>query len=351
MKIGLLACSSQTGLGYQTRDFYNNIKCDKVLIYDISKLNKMPTDHTWAFQPRVCEGIPSNDDCEWLVDGMDIVFVCETPLNYHLFEYANKKGVKVVQQYNYEFLDYFKNPNLPKPTVLASPSKWGLDVVKSKEWAEVVYWPVPVDTSKIKYRSHEKCETLIHILGRPAAYDRNGTLVFLDLVKKLGKKFKYKLYAQLPEDQKSLLAFESIRAKLKEVHAENENLTVVYNCPENTRMYEEGDILIMPRRYGGLCLPMWEALASGMPVIMTDISPNNTILPENWLCEADIMGTFHTTSEIKIYNASLQDLIEKVDYIADNISEESKEAKKIADNMQWNIQKDAYMRRFKDLLK
>lgn len=39
--------------------------------------------------------------------------------------------------------------------------------------------------------------------------------------------------------------------------------------------------MILPRKYAGLCLPMNEALMSGLPVIMTDIEPNNVILPKS----------------------------------------------------------------------
>jgi hypothetical protein len=41
---------------------------------------------------------------DWLSDDVDLIFVCETPLNYCLFEKAEAKGVPVVLQYNYEFL-------------------------------------------------------------------------------------------------------------------------------------------------------------------------------------------------------------------------------------------------------
>jgi glycosyltransferase involved in cell wall biosynthesis len=41
---------------------------------------------------------------------------------------------------------------------------------------------------------------------------------------------------------------------------------------EQQTLYEGFDALIMPRRYGGLCLPMNEALTSGLPVIMSDTS-------------------------------------------------------------------------------
>jgi glycosyltransferase involved in cell wall biosynthesis len=35
----------------------------------------------------------------------------------------------------------------------------------------------------------------------------------------------------------------------------------------------ETDVLVMPRRYGGLCLPVLEAAAQGIPALMTDLSP------------------------------------------------------------------------------
>jgi glycosyltransferase involved in cell wall biosynthesis len=45
-------------------------------------------------------------------------------------------------------------------------------------------------------------------------------------------------------------------------------------------LYEGLDALILPHRYGGLCLPMNEALTSGLPVIMSNMSPNDAILPQ-----------------------------------------------------------------------
>ena len=67
---------------------------------------------------------------EWLTNDVAVVFVCETPLNYHLYHAAKQKGVATFQQYNYEFLDYFRNPDWHKPTVLAAPTLWNIDIVK-----------------------------------------------------------------------------------------------------------------------------------------------------------------------------------------------------------------------------
>jgi hypothetical protein len=45
--------------------------------------------------------------------------------------------------------------------------------------------------------------------------------------------------------------------------------------PNYLDQYKDGDVLVIPRKYGGLCLPMQEALAHGIPVIMPDIEPND----------------------------------------------------------------------------
>ena len=52
--------------------------------------------------------------------------------------------------------------------------------------------------------------------------------------------------------------------------------------------------MIMPRRYGGLCLPLAEAMTSGLPVFRSSVSPNNE-LPADWL----IPGEFRYRREVK----------------------------------------------------
>jgi len=45
------------------------------------------------------------------------------------------------------------------------------------------------------------------------------------------------------------------------------------------RAYDGMDALVLPRRYGGLCLPVQEAMAAGLAVVMTDCPPNPTMWP------------------------------------------------------------------------
>ena len=62
------------------------------------------------------------------------------------------------------------------------------------------------------------------------------------------------------------------------------------------RLYAGFNALIMPRRYGGLCLPMNEALTSGLPVIMSNTSPNDAVLPGDWLVHGAIQRWLHIPS-------------------------------------------------------
>lgn len=354
MKIGLLAYSSNTGLGYQTWDFAKNIGCEKILIADLSKLNQMETHHerfqSLAEHLKISDGIPSDNDVEWLTDDVDFVFICETPLNWNLFKIAEQKGVKSILQYNYEFLQYFRTPNYPAPTVLASPSFWEMERVEALNIAQVRYLPVPVNIEKIDYRENEKVETLVHIMGRPAQNDRNGTRLFMQMVSELGDKYNYKLYLQTPKEMESQRVFHEVKPLFdlaKEVLGDK--FEIHFDIENNVDMYKEGEVMILPRRYGGLCLPLWEALASGMPVLMPNISPNDKVLSEDWLCEARHEGYVTTHSDIPMYTSDIKSMIETLHKIENNYSIANKLARGLAESMSWSSRKKDYIKLFEEL--
>jgi glycosyltransferase involved in cell wall biosynthesis len=76
--------------------------------------------------------------------------------------------------------------------------------------------------------------------------------------------------------------------------------------------------MLLPRRYAGLCLPMNEALISGLPVFMTDISPNNLILPKEWLVKSEHINVFQAKSLIDVYDGNPEHLASIVDEYMDN---------------------------------
>jgi glycosyltransferase involved in cell wall biosynthesis len=309
MRVGLLAYSTDTGLGRQTHDFFVHMKPYKTLLVDISHLNGVETHHERFPGARICEGIPVREEMEWLTDDVDAIFVCETPLDYRLFDIATRKGVVSILQFNPEFLDYFSNPNLAPPTVLAAPTWWMHDKVKELNIAPVLDWNVPVDEDRFEHREITRTTTFGHIVGRAAIHDRNGTTDFLTAAHLLnsrhpGNSFKYEIYIQHLGDH-----YNETMTKIDQY----KNLidVVVYedmNRPEH--MYSTIDVLVMPRRFGGLCLPMQEALCSGVPVIMPNTEPNYQFLPPQWLVPAFKQGQFPTRTMIDIYNCEIEPLVD-----------------------------------------
>ena len=58
---------------------------------------------------------------------------------------------------------------------------------------------------------------------------------------------------------------------------------------------------------------MNEALISGMPVFMTDLSPNNQVLPKEWLVGATKITEFRAKSTIDVYGADPVELAKLID--------------------------------------
>jgi glycosyltransferase involved in cell wall biosynthesis len=87
----------------------------------------------------------------------------------------------------------------------------------------------------------------------------------------------------------------------------------VGNPANREDMYNGFDGMVLPRKYAGLCLPMNEALFSAMPVFMTDISPNNQILPSKWLTATHSDGFFMAKTKIALLSADPRNLAKLID--------------------------------------
>lgn len=337
MRIGLLAYSTDTGLGNQTYEFYKHMKPAKTLLVDLSSLNGMETHHDRFPDAQIVQGIPDCNAMQWLVEGVDLIFVCETPLNYCLMEKAKAAGIPVVLQYNYEFLDYLQRPNLIPPAVLAAPSWWNKEDVIARNIAPVVDLTVPINDERIRPREITVCRKMMHIAGKQAHMDRNGTLAFIQAAEKCGNKFQYVIYAQ-QLDERTRRAIE--RASV--------DIQLIENLENYEDMYAEGDVLVLPRRYGGLCLPMNEALAAGIPVIMPDISPNDQRLPKQWLVKANKADQFMARTMIDVYSVDPNFLAFKMCEFADEtfMRWSNQEAIELGKGISWKQQKQIYDQTF-----
>lgn len=346
MKIGLLAYSTDTGLGNQTYEFYKHMKPAKTMVADLTKFNNAETHHERFPDAIITDGFPKENEIDEFITDLDLIFVCETPLNYSLFSKAETAGVKTVLQYNYEFLDYLQNPQLPKPSVLAAPTWWHKDEVEKLNIAPVIDLYVPVNDGDIEQREIKQCRTIIHVAGKQAVHDRNGTETFISAARKCGNRFNYKIYAQsLDVKTKQEIEFAQNRDKL--------NIELVENLENYTDIYKDGDLIVLPRKYGGLCLPMQEALAAGIPVVMPNVSPNHQRLPKQWLVDAKHAGTFMTRSEIDLYETDPNWLAFKMLEFQDAefMHWSNKEALSIGKELSWQHAMEHYNQMFETIIK
>ena len=334
MKIGIIARCDTTGLGIQAKEFYDHIPC-KALVVDVSKVNQgMKQNHDWYPGAQIwyytkAGRIPVQMIKDFL-DGLDVMVTFETPYDYSIFSLARLMKVKTVLQLNYEFLEY--PSKFSPPDLFAAPSLWHYPEIPDPK----VYLPVPVAAEKFTPRWREK--TFVHVAGKPAVHDRNGTQVFLNCLKYVKSEINVHLYCQTA-------------VSVPDVPA-NINLETHFGNKENYAENYQGGVMVLPRKYGGLSLVVNESLAAGMPVIMPDISPNNEWLPKEWLVPAIRTGSFMCRKPIDIFEAESYALAAKIDELAENEVSflNSLKAARMGLESSWEAMKPRYLEVFRGLV-
>ena len=321
MRLALIARMDKTGLGNQTRALAEMLNPNKLLVIDSTPFGKgeqYPSFYKNMNAYRNLGMIKPTDGLRFLRD-VDIVFSCETFYSPTFINDAKYRNAKTILQYNYEFLANHENDRIPLPDVLIAPSLWRIDEAREK-FGDIIYLPPP--TNELKFWGnvqHNHARTgkkkFLHIVGHKAVHDRNGTDDLIAALKLTDADFELHIKTQNPLG----------------IDVSDPRVIVDMSSPQDeTQLYRDYDAMILPRRYAGLCLPMNEALLSGLPVIMTNIDPNNKILPAEWLIEAHTIGKFMAKTEIDVYGSSLQSLADKLEWLCNSdLVEEKKRAYQI----------------------
>lgn len=306
MRLGIIARSDNTGLGNQTRDLVTMLNPHRIMLVNSLNFNKNKQHPEWykGYECFHVRGLPRTGDLEPFIRSVDVVLTCETFYNNSFVELAKRRGVKTILQYNYEFLEYLRNQKMPFPDVMLAPSLWNYDKVAeiTEDRTKLLHLPPPLNTSVFdevrKINMSKNHGRLLHVAGKPATRDRNGTRSIVDMLKY--SKTDYELVITTQQEL--------------DIVARDSRLKIVIGNPDNRQdLYSGYDAMVLPRRYAGLCLPMNEALVSGLPVFMTDISPNNTILPKEWLIKSEKIDQFRARTDIDVYNADPRILAKTID--------------------------------------
>lgn len=301
MRLCIIARADLTGLGIQSRNWVRLLKPQKLVVINSTVFNKNEQHLEWykGYGGYVIDGFIKPHEINTILDNIDVLLTFEIPYNYELIRIARLRGVKTIIQNNWEFTDYLKTPQLPLPDLLVNHSYWHLDEQKNLWPDQTEYCATPVfvedfDSITMQNFEHKGKRRFLHIAGRKTYEDRNGTEDVLAAVKLIPQEIDFELV---------------IKTQTTEVSSDDPRITIDRTEPEDEKeLYRGFDAVVMPRRYGGACLPMTEALAAGLPVIMTNIDPNDKVLPKEWLVEAKQKTSFMARTEITVYETNPQEL-------------------------------------------
>lgn len=349
MRLGVIARADYTGLGYQTSDFISAMGADKALIINMSpihdrfRLNDGTVEQIQrtADESRILhlQGWPhpsqhpvnlERELIEWFLADLDIIYTVETPYYYWLFADAERRGIKTVLHYNYEYLDYCASPQLPRPTEFWSPcSDWGIhtDRLRSADINPYVM-PVPIqppDPGVVR----EGAVNFYHCAGNYMPEDRNGTELVLEAWRHVKSDARLRITSFFkPKDHVERVLWTQASAN-RWVH------------------FRTSDVLLFPRRFGGLCMPLLEAMACGMVPVMSDCPPNRGVLrgDERFLVPAYRDSTLWVKNPVDTYGVDPFDLARHIDWLVEHpqeVQEASQRALEIAQERSWDVWREKY---------
>lgn len=330
MKLAMVCRFDNSGLGTLSWEFFRHLKPAKVLLVENGVFQTFPERYKDAQTRRVDKhsGV-SKEDRDWLLDGMDAVFSCETFYSYELIQEARRKGVKSVLYTMFEM--YPSNP-ATKPDHFLCPSTLDYKVMPEPK----TYLPVPIATDRLYWNKRTTANVFIHTASHGGMNGRKGTALVVEAMKYVTKDVKMVINSWSP------------------LHVDNPKIEVRnVNFQNYWQVWREGDVLVYPQDYNGICLPVTEAFASGLALVTTNIEPFNEWLPKR--CLFDVVEMYRTQAArgLMMVDAARIDpklIAQKIDEIAGtDISSISLEGRVYARKHSWDALLPAYNQFFESI--
>lgn len=242
---GIVCFATEQGLGRQAKDLFDNGVVSEVLVHNHSTY----TNH-YEWYPN---SVKTFDE---LLNKCDTIFFIETPFDWKYIVRAREKGIKTVLIAMYECTRY-PFPYFPDVVV-------GCSVLEAETYKNVpvtvINAPIP---NALKWRKRSVAKVFVHNAGHGGLGGRNGTTQLINAIPMVKSDAKFIIRSQFPIK----LPYDDPRVEVR-----------VGDFPYET-LFEEGDVFIYPDKFGGSCLPLQEAHASGMLVMASNRHPSNTWLP------------------------------------------------------------------------
>ena len=341
MKIGAIVRSEYArGLAIQTKNFVDHMPVERVLSVKMTNPDCALAEGWYPGATEVtCSREHTLDERlvrEWM-EGLDVVFTVETPYDWSLPRWAREMKVKTVIQGNPEFVRHGQvgYGHHEHPDAWWWPTSWRLANLPPG-----IVMPVPMP-------DHEPTAAepfdggplrIYHIAGKRAFADRNGTDTVINSLRALREDIIVTMHGL----DHSLPEIDPVR-----------NLTVNVErvgVADRWDMHRDQHLLVMPRRYGGLCLPVLEAASRGIAVLMTDVSPNEELASRR--VPVNIQRTIRVAAgEILAADVHHFELAQEINAFAsdrDYLSQHMRQTSALVTH--WSTMKEKYMEAFARVL-
>lgn len=271
-RLGIVTRTDAGGLSAQGQQMVDLLNPDKVVCVDAGSAGRGPSQPPEAVLAHPDRAIQVTVGGDGLRQAVDWLRGCEavwTPEGFPWLGMARKATGRGMA------LRCHANPEL----FLWSRSDEGVSFALPTVWEQermglpVVPHPTPVGDplfdalAVVNAAKTGPVERVLHVAA-PAMLDRNGTQVVLDACRAYkGPPFTLVVAGSGLTGRHAF----DLPERVGKVTVER-----VLELADRHAMYADVDLLVLPRRYGGLCLVAYEAAAAGLPVVMPDLSPQNT---------------------------------------------------------------------------
>ena len=333
MRIGLVARVDNSGLGMLSWEFYTNLReyIQKVVVVDNGVFRCFP-ERFGEPEMKTQAGLGVAFWESFLKD-IDILLAIETPYSWSGFWMAKRLGIKTVLIPMFECND---KPLDCYPDLIACPATMDYESF-SGEPSRLEVIQLPVNRDRVKFKLRKKAITFLHNSGHGGFHGRTGTAQFLEAIPMVkNRNVRFLINSQTP--------FEYSRDERLQVR--------IGNIRNYWDLWKEGDVFVLPGRFEMISMPVQEALSSGMPVLTTDFLPFKGWLPDNWLIKyKDGARCKLHQREVLYVDIDPKTIAQKIDEWAEkDITEESKYADKLAEDISWKKLKPQWVKLFESVL-
>jgi len=251
MNLGLIARADNSGLSTQSWEFWRHMKPERTLIV-LRNHRTRGECHEMRYaggdgEVRITRMYPTTKDAAWITSGVRWVFSAETAYSTRMWDHSRRNRSKICIQANPELYDY------ERADLLLPATNWRTDVFPSFK-----VLPVPVNRDVLPPRGVARVRTFYHV-NSTAMEDRNGTDLVLSACRYMKSPARLLIRGGEPET--------------RQIGPVEVTWLGPFHGPYHDHWPVLADALVLPRRYGGLCLPMQEAASLGLPIIALDTDP------------------------------------------------------------------------------